>query len=65
MLVGSDDELDRVYFLHSGAVAFMIDMPDRQAVDGGGTARWACCLSVLGPLRSSVTAIVRVAGTAS
>src|SRR5438552_15060245 len=32
VLVRSGDELDPVYFPHSGAIAFMLDMPDGQTV---------------------------------
>ena len=67
MLVRSGDELDQVYFPHSGAIAFMVDMPNGQTVATTlmGREGALASLSVLGPSRSSVTAIVRVAGTAS
>lgn len=67
MLVRSGDELDQVYFPHSGAIAFMVDMPNGQTVATTlmGREGALASLSVLGPARSSVTAIARVAGTAS
>ncbi|SIO40262.1 cAMP-binding domain of CRP or a regulatory subunit of cAMP-dependent protein kinases [Bradyrhizobium erythrophlei] len=67
VLVRSGDELDQVYFPHSGAIAFMVDMPDGQTVATTlmGREGALASLSVLGPSRSSVTAIARVAGTAS
>jgi len=67
VLVRSGDELDPVYFPHSGAIAFMVDMPDGQTVATTlmGREGALASLSVLGPSRSSVTAIARVAGTAS
>jgi CRP-like cAMP-binding protein len=67
VLVRSGDELDHIYFPHSGAIAFMVDMPDGQTVATTlmGREGALASLSVLGPSRSSVTAIARVAGTAS
>ncbi|MEH2611828.1 Crp/Fnr family transcriptional regulator [Bradyrhizobium sp. AZCC 1693] len=67
VLVRSGDELDQVCFPHSGAVVFMVDMPDGQTVATTlmGWEGALASLSVLGPSRSSVTAIARVAGTAS
>lgn len=67
VLVRSGDELGQVYFPHSGAIAFMVDMPDGQTVATTlmGREGALASLSVLGPSRSSVTAIARVAGTAS
>lgn len=67
VLVHSDDELRDVYFLHGGAVAFMLDMPDGQTVATALVGREGAVgsLSVLGPSRSPVTAVARVAGTAS
>jgi CRP-like cAMP-binding protein len=67
VLVRSGDELDPVYFPHSGAIAFMLDMPDGQTVATTlmGREGALASLSVLGPSLSSVTAIARVAGTAS
>ncbi|WP_407179270.1 Crp/Fnr family transcriptional regulator [Bradyrhizobium sp. STM 3562] len=67
VLVRSGDELDKVYFPHSGAIAFVVDMPDGQAVATTlmGREGALASLSALGPSRSSVTAVARVAGTAS
>jgi len=67
VLVRSGDELDQVYFPHSGAVTFMVEMPDGQTVANTllGREGALASFSVLGPSRSSVTAIVRVGGTAS
>ena len=67
VLVHSGDELDQVYFPHSGAIAFMVDMPDGQTVATTlmGREGALASLAVLGPSRSSVTAIARLAGTAS
>ncbi len=67
VLVRSGDEFDQVYFPNSGAIAFMVDMPDGQTVATTlmGREGALASLSVLGPSRSSVTAIARVAGTAS
>jgi len=67
VLVRSGDELDQVYFPHSGAIVFMVDMPDGETVATTlmGREGALASLSVLGPARSSVTAIARVAGTAS
>lgn len=67
VLVRSGDELDPVYFPHSGAIAFMLDMPDGQTVATTlmGREGALASFSVLGPSLSSVTAIARIAGTAS
>jgi hypothetical protein len=48
----------------SGAIAFMVDMPDGQTVAThvGGREGAVGSLSVLGPSRSSITATARVAG---
>ena len=67
VLVRSGDELDPVYFPDSGAIAFMLDMPDGQTVATTlmGREGALASFSVLGPSLSSVTAVARVAGTAS
>src|SRR2546430_8868016 len=67
VLVRSGDELDQVYFPHSGAIVFMVDMPDGETVATTlmGREGALASLSLLGPARSSVTGIARVAGTAS
>lgn len=67
VLVRSGDELDPVCFPHSGAIAFMLDMPDGQTVATTlmGREGALASFSVLGPALSSVTAIARIPGTAS
>ncbi|WP_027521152.1 Crp/Fnr family transcriptional regulator [Bradyrhizobium sp. Ec3.3] len=67
ILVRSGDELDPVYFPHSGAIAFMLEMPDGQTVATTlmGREGALASFSVLGPSHSSVTATARLAGTAS
>src|SRR5437868_10063529 len=67
VLVRSGDEMDPVYFPHSGAIAFMLDMPDGQTVATTVMGREGALASfyAFGPSLSSVVAIVRVAGTAS
>jgi CRP-like cAMP-binding protein len=67
VLVRSGDELDPVCFPHSGAIAFMLDMPDGQTVATTllGREGALASFSVLGPSLSSVTAVARMAGTAS
>ncbi|TKT71644.1 Crp/Fnr family transcriptional regulator [Afipia massiliensis] len=67
VLLQSGDRIEQVYFPLSGAIAFMLDMPSGQTVATGliGHEGAAGILSVLGPSRSSVTAVVRVAGIAS
>ena len=67
VLVRAGDELDQVYFPHSGAITFIVDMPDGQTVATTlmGREGALASLSALGPSRSSVTAVARVAGTAS
>jgi CRP-like cAMP-binding protein len=67
VVVQSGDSLAQVYFPHSGAIAFMLDMPNGQTV---ATAMIGCegavgALSVFGPTRSPITAVVRVGGSAS
>lgn len=67
VLVRAGEDLDQVYFPHSGAIAFMLEMPDGQAVATTlmGREGALASLSVLGPSMSSATAVARVAGTAS
>ncbi len=66
-LVQSGDELNQVYFPDSGAIAFMAEMPNGQTVATTlmGPEGAVGSLTVLGPSHSPVTAIARVAGTAS
>ena len=56
VLVRSDEELRDVYFPHSGAVAFMLDMPNGQTVATALVGRDGAVgsLSVLGPSGSPV-----------
>jgi CRP-like cAMP-binding protein len=67
VLVHSGDELDTVYFPHTGAVAFMVDLPDGRAVASTliGNEGAVGALTALGPSSSPVTVTVRAAGTAS
>src|ERR1700741_4356606 len=67
VLSRTGDQIEHVFFPHSGAISLMIDMEDGQTV---ATAAVGCegavgMLSVLGPSPSAITAIVRAAGTAS
>jgi CRP-like cAMP-binding protein len=66
VLSRAGDDIEYVYFLHSGAISLMIDMADGHTV---ATAAIGCegavgLLSVLGPSPSAITAVVRVPGTA-
>ena len=66
VLSRAGDDIEYVYFPHSGAISLMIDMADGHTV---ATAAIGCegavgLLSVLGPSPSAITAVVRVAGTA-
>jgi CRP-like cAMP-binding protein len=67
VLVHSGDELDTVYFPHSGAVAFMVDLPDGRTVASTmiGDEGAVGALTVLGPSSSPVSVTVRAPGTAS
>jgi CRP-like cAMP-binding protein len=66
-LMRTGDRIEQIYFPHSGAISFMLDMTNGQTVATAvvGHDGAVGILSVLGPARSSVTAVVRVAGTAS
>ncbi|MET4024193.1 Crp/Fnr family transcriptional regulator [Bradyrhizobium sp. S3.2.12] len=61
------DQIENVFFPHSGAISLMIDMADGQTVSTAVVGREGAIgiLSVLGPSPSGVTAVVRAAGTAS
>src|SRR3954469_2751018 len=64
----SGDRRDCVYFPHSGAISFMLGLPNGETIATAVIGREGAigALSVLGPsFMSSVTAIVRVGGTAS
>ena len=67
VVVRSGDRREHVYFPHSGAISFMLDMPNGATIATAVIGREGAlgALSVLGPSRSSVTAVVRVGGTAS
>ena len=67
VVVRSGDRREHVYFPHSGAISFMLDMPNGETIATAVIGREGAlgALSVLGPSRSSVTAVVRVGGTAS
>lgn len=66
VLVRSGDRIDHLYFPCSGAIAFIMELPNGQtaatAVIGNDGA--VGLMSALGPARSPMTAVVRVAGTA-
>jgi CRP-like cAMP-binding protein len=67
VLSRTGDQIEHVFFPHSGAISLMIDMANGQTV---ATATVGCegavgLLSVLGPSPSASTAIVRAAGSAS
>lgn len=67
VLARAGDEIDYVFFPHSGAITLMIDMADGQTVATGVVGREGAVgsLSVLGSSPSGITAVVRAAGTAS
>jgi CRP-like cAMP-binding protein len=67
VLARAGDQVEHVFFPHSGAISLMIDMANGQTV---ATAAIGCegavgILSALGPSPSAITAIVHAAGTAS
>ena len=66
VLVRSGDPIGRIYFPLSGLVAFIMDMPSGQTVATAivGNESAIGVLSTLGPIRSPMTAVVRVAGLA-
>ena len=65
----SGNRRDHVYFPHSGAISFMLGLPNGETIATAVIGREGAlgALSVLGgdPSLSSVTAVVRVGGTAS
>src|SRR4029450_14055960 len=67
VLAQSGARRDHVYFPHSGAISFMLGLPNGETIATAVIGREGAlgALSVLGPSRSSVTAVVRVGGTAS
>jgi CRP-like cAMP-binding protein len=66
VLVRSGDPVGQIYFPLSGLVAFIMDMPSGQTVATAivGNESAVGVLSTLGPIRSPMTAVVRVAGLA-
>jgi CRP-like cAMP-binding protein len=66
VLVRSGDPIERLYFPLSGLIAFIMDMPSGQTVATAVVGNEAAVgiLSTLGPMRSPMTAVVRVAGLA-
>ncbi len=66
VLVRSGDPTERLYFPLSGLIAFIMDMPNGQTVATAivGNEGAVGVLSTLGPTRSPMTAVVRVAGLA-
>jgi CRP-like cAMP-binding protein len=66
VLVRSGDPIERIYFPLSGLIAFVMDMPSGQTVATAvvGNEGAVGVLTSLGPSRSPMTAVVRVAGTA-
>ena len=65
VLLRSGDRIEQVHFPHSGAISFMLEMPNGQTVATAviGNEGAAGLLSALGPSLSPLTAVVRVAGT--
>jgi CRP-like cAMP-binding protein len=65
VLVRSGDRIQHIYFPLSGTIAFIMDMPNGQTVATAviGNDGAVGVLSALGPSRSPMTAVVRVAGT--
>ena len=66
VLVRSGDPIERIYFPLGGLIAFVMDMPNGQTVATAvvGNEGALGVLTTLGPARSPITAVVRVAGTA-
>ena len=64
VLLRSGDRIEQVYFPHSGAISFMLEMPNGQTVATAviGNDGAVGILSALGPTGSPLTAVVRVAG---
>ena len=67
ILARAGEQVDYVFFPHSGAISLMIDMADGQTVATAAIGREGAVsfLSAIGPSPSAITAIVHVAGTAS
>ena len=67
VLLRSGDRIEQVYFPYSGTISFMLDMPSGQTVATAviGHEGAVNMLSLLGPSRAAVAAVVRVAGIGS
>src|SRR5712672_1353577 len=67
VLSRAGDQIEHVFFPNSGAISLMINMANGQTVATAAVGREGAVgiLSVLGPLPSAITAVVRAAGTAS
>jgi CRP-like cAMP-binding protein len=67
VLSRAGDRIEHVLFPNSGAISLMFDMANGQTVATAAIGREGAVgiLSVLGPLPSATTAVVRAAGTAS
>jgi len=67
VLSRAGDQIEHVFFPHSGALSLMIDMANGETVATAAVGREGAVgiLSVLGPSPSASTAIVRAAGSAS
>lgn len=65
VLIRSGDRIEQIYFPRSGTIAFIMDMPNGQTVATAvvGNEGAVGVLSAVGPSRSAMTAVVRVAGT--
>jgi CRP-like cAMP-binding protein len=65
VLVRSGDRIEQIYFPLSGTIAFITDMPNGQTVATAviGNEGAVGILTALGPSRSPITAVARVAGT--
>ncbi|WP_247434429.1 Crp/Fnr family transcriptional regulator [Bradyrhizobium sp. 139] len=67
VLSRAGDQIEHVFFPHSGAISLMFDMANGQTVATAAVGREGAVgvLSVLGPSPSAIIAVVRAAGTAS
>ena len=65
VLVRSGDRIEQIYFPLSGTIAFIMELPSGQTVATAviGNEGAVGILTALGPSRSPITAVVRVAGT--
>ena len=64
VLVRSGDPIERIYFPVSGLIAFIMDMPSGQTVATAIVGNEGAVGVLTGPVRSPLTAVVRVAGLA-